>query len=335
MRHFDLTLLSLATLAGCSQILGVDDYQIDRSLDGRSGNASSGGSRSEGGKTNEGGDPGTGAFPSGGSSPGGSSPGGSSPGGSSPGGSSPGGSSQGGSSQDGGSPQGGEPQVGQAGEPPVGQAGAGGEGGAPAQVIIPCDSVVCCSNEGGEPDAGVELLQDGGFELGTVADGLTPWTELSVQEAPLITDGSAEDATPNKGTYFAFLGGLEDEISIIDSETFTVPSDAGWLVFSAYRYFQLDSAIDDELNQDLLAISLYDPATEDLVDGLSYWDNTDPGQTNTWTRFEVRVSAAEHQGQPRYLSALGSTDAYVTDGDLVSSNYMLDDLSLKAFRCLK
>lgn len=328
MRTLKLSLASALLLAGCSQILGLGDYEIDKTLDGDSSHGGaaddggSGGKNSSGGKANDAGKTGTeageGPVSNGGKN-------------NDTGGTAGTGNT---SAGEGGEPP--APQGGAAGTGPVGEGGAGGDGGAPpvpGPVLIPCDSVTCCTSKGGTPDAGVELLKDGGFEAGTALDGATPWTETSTGDYPLITDGTVEKASPHKGTYFAFLAGVKDETSILESETFNVPADAGWLVLSYYRKFQLDSAASDTANGDLMGISLYEPGTDDLITLLSYWDKDEPGATSGWLRTDESVSAKDDAGQERYLLALGSTDAHVTDADLASTNYMIDDLSLKAFRC--
>src|SRR5690349_507178 len=111
MRRLNLTLLALLSVAGCSQVLGLGDYEIVE------GPTASGGS----------------------------------------------------SSGSAGRPSGGEPS-----EPEGGQGGEVNGGGAPGREIIECDSPDCCSTKGGTA-VGVELLSDGGFELGPAVDELSPW----------------------------------------------------------------------------------------------------------------------------------------------------------------
>jgi hypothetical protein len=327
MRPLKLSLASALLLVGCSQLLGLGDYEIDKTLDGDSspGGAADGGSsgkNASGGKTSDAGktsaEAGDGPVSNGGKS-------------NDTGGTSGTGNA---SAGEGGDPP--APQGGKGGTGPVDEGGAGGEGGAPAPApeLIPCDSVTCCTSKGGKPDAGVELLTDGGFELGTAEQGDTPWTESSTNDSAVITDGG-DEATPHAGQYFAWLGGLPDETSIVQSPTFTVPSDAGWLVTSGYRRFQIDSDDTDGVNDDLMTLSLWNPAADKLTTLLQYWDKDDPGGTTKWTRFEVSVSAEDDAGKERYFMALGSTDDHLTSTDILSSNYMLDDLSLKAYRCYK
>jgi hypothetical protein len=326
-RNLRLAFVLLLTAGGCSQIIGLGDYDIDPKLDGPT---KAGSRNNEGG---EGGDPSQGGTSNGGKA--GSSP----------------------------QPVGGEggtkpivnPGAGEAGQPPS-DGGAGG--GAPGPVLIPCDSVNCCTTKGGRT-VGEELLvipvpSDcdtltdycepgyGGFEYGTKAEGNSPWAESSQQDYPLVTDGVEEGSTPYKGTYLAFLGGVHDESSLLISQPIDIPSDAGWLTLSGYRLFEADRAdptVAD--NEDTMSLSLWDAT--DPLEVPFYWDNTNPGIATDWTKFEATFDATPHQGTTRYLYALGETDDW-SDADGAGgagsgagfpggSNYMLDELSLKVFRC--
>jgi len=321
--RFSIVWSTLAIVGGCSQVLGLGDYAVDPSLGagGAPSDVGEGGQTSTSGKSNMGGKgnaiagegPGNGGEPN---------------------------TPQGGEPN---TPQGGEPNAAQAGDAAIGgggngtiggAGGDGGAGGAKAVEVVPCDSTSCCTQLGGTAK-GVEMLKDGGFELGTVADGLTPWTETSAQGFPLITDGVTEDATPHKGTYFAFLAGVTNETSDIQSERLKIPADAGWMVLSGYRFFQLDSEKTDTVNQDFMGIGFYDYATTDPLEIPFFWDNSNPGATAGWTRFQAEWDAAPHAGEARYLLLRGSTDDYGTDTALTASNYMIDDLSLMAFSCYK
>ncbi|HVY26339.1 MAG TPA: hypothetical protein VHB79_07285 [Polyangiaceae bacterium] len=302
-----LTFLSLLTIGGCSQLIGLSDYEVDPKLDHIQGGQGGEPQANEGGEA---------------PSKGGSS-----------GGKSQGGSTQGGKSTGGSASLGGE-----GGEPPIiGGSTAGGEGGAPPVnpgTLVACDSAACCTQKGGTP-VGVEMLKDGGFELGTVADGATPWTEDSTKGYALITDGVEEKADPHKGTYFIFLAGVTNEQSDVQSERLKFPADSGWIVLSGYRFFQLDSEATDTLNTDFMGIGLYSYTDDNPLELPFFWDNTDPGASVNYVKFSAEFSAEPHAGQDRYLLLRGSTDDYGTDADLTASNYMLDDISLKMFRCYK
>lgn len=325
--NLKLALLLVLTAAGCGQIIGLGDYEIDPSLDG----AGKGGSRS--GEGGEAGEPSRSGASSGGK--GGTAP----------------------------QPSGGEggtrpvetPTAGESGRSPN-NGGAGGDEPGPA--VIPCDSITCCTSKGGRA-VGEELLvipvssacdplteycepNYGGFEYGPKADGNSPWTESSELDFPLVTDGVEEKTNPHKGTYLAFLGGVRGEKSLLISQPFDIPSDAGWITLSGYRLFETDRADPSVMdNEDTMSFSLWDESDPQEVP--FYWDREDPGLAADWTKFERSFDAAPHQGTTRYLYALGQTDelsdrygaggAGTNEDYPASSNYMLDDLSLKVFRC--
>lgn len=324
-RNLNSAFVLLFMVGGCSQIIGLGDYDIDPKLDGKAG---SNGGIITGGEAGEGGSGAT--------------------------------AGKAGSSGSGAQPQGGaggepvvEPSAGQAGEAPNGGAG----GSEPGKVLIPCDSAACCSNKGGKA-VGEELLNKldvpagcnptrdycdpyyGGFEFGAAADGNSPWEESSSQNLPLVTDGTAESSTPHRGKYHAFLAGVHDEESVLISQPIEIPSDAGWLVLNGYRLFELDRADpSDSANGDVASLSLWDDA--DPLEVPFYWDYQDPGAASDWTKFENSFDAAPHQGKTRFLYVTGSTDDW-SDADGTggaaadfpnSSNYMYDDVSLKVFRC--
>lgn len=298
------TLALLLTLGGCSQIIGISDYDIDTKLDDNKTSA---------GESNAGGDGGGGKTGTGGA---------------------------GGNS----TPQGGEggdqPTAGSSGAPdPGGDAGAtsggaGGEGGGnnPPRVVLDCSDESCCTQSGGVAE-GIELLVTaaapqtyyGDFELTP-----PPWSEGSASGMTIVVDKSA-GASPHKGDYFAWLVGFKDEWSALESEPFEVPVDAGWLTLSGYRKFQIDSAIDDENNTDSLLIAISDDTS--YLDYFYEWGPTDPGETGSWAAFKLSVPATAHQGTTRYLDFYGEADDYFTDETIDGSNYEFDDLSLKVFRC--
>ncbi len=305
--------LTLLAAAGCSQIIGLSDYEIDPSLDDTSGGTDSG----DGGESN----------PTAGN--GGKKPVG--PVGGAAGDNAIGPAGAGGEGGNGGEPQGGAP-------PNGGNAGAGGaeggEGGEAPGVVVPCDSTSCCTLAGGVPRS-VELLADGGMELGPIQDGNPYWTRKSTGDYEPIT---SDDTWPAQSSpYYAWLAGEVDETTVLWSEDVDIPSNAGWLQVSGYRLFEVDSH--DAENYDEAAVGMYGygEEPEDEV-ALFYW--TDPsisdslgwGDAEDWTPFSTSFSAAPHVGKTRYLSFLGSADAY-PEG--LVSHYLFDTISLKAFTCYK
>lgn len=307
MRKLNLTLVSLLTVAGCSQVLGLGDYDIDPALDGKGGSSIGAGGDGQG---EAGGD----SRPTGGAPP---------------------------------APVGGEPnlpiagQAGQGGEPQ----GQAGEGGAPPREVIPCDSADCCADKGGTP-LGVELLSDGGFELGPVSGGESPWLE----ESTLGYDVVVPSADPvlaflsKAGDYYAYLSGVQGERSTIYSENVTIPADAGWLTLTGYRLFQID--VQDEVNEDFCLIAFYEPEVENPLEIPFWWgkpsENADGwGDTPTWKKFEASWDAAPHQSLERYIGLRGESDAYPVQPEpsdpeeTYASSFLFDQVSLQAFTCVK
>jgi hypothetical protein len=303
MRKLYVSALYICSLAGCSQLLGVGDYEIDPALDG------TGGSRVEpvGG---EAGAPIGQAGSSGGS---------------------------GGSSGSGGS---GGSLGGEGGAPPIPVGGEAGQGGAPP-TLIPCDSEECCRDAGGNA-VGVELLSDGGFELGA-SDG--PWTEESTLGYEAISEYDPDIGfRPHAGDYFVYLSGLAGERTSIYSEDVQIPADAGWLVVSGFRKFQID--VQDETNADFALVAFYDPTDAEgtALEIPFFWSNPAEyadgwGATNSaWKSFEASWSAEPHAGGKRYLGLRGESDEHpmVPPEDTetsTASSYLFDDVSLKVFRC--
>jgi hypothetical protein len=284
-----ISCVALLVLGGCSQIIGLSEYEIDSELDGAAGDDGRGG---EG---------------------------------------------KGGSGGSGGS----EPAA--AGSP--GEGGATGVGGEPASAggptkIVDCDSLDCCTALAGKA-VGVELLGDGGFELGTPDEG-SPWKEVSTtasNELLVGTDGFGFVA--HTGDWYAYLSGLKGEQSTI-YQNVTVPANAGWLVVSGYRLFQID--IQDEMNADFCGIGFYDPSLptdQQLLELPFFWSKPSDGgpgfgDTPTWKRFEASWDALPHRGKKREIDFRGKSDEYpvaMNEDDADASSYLFDDLSLKAYRC--
>ena len=143
--------------------------------------------------------------------------------------------------------------------------------------------------------------------------------------------------TPKAGAYFVYLSGIANEDSTV-YQYVVVPKDAGWLVVSGYRLFQIDTQ--DDINMDFAAISLYSYPAGDLVEAPFYWgrptDSTDGwGNTSTWKFFQASFDATPHQGLKRDIEFRGASDDYSTVTKPKSSSYLFDELSLKAFRCYK
>lgn len=302
-----VSFLTLLTIGGCAQVIGLSDYKVDPSLDGKGGK---------------------GVSPEGGDGP------------------SKGGSSAGKSSiPQGGDDTGGSVALGgQGGEPVAGSAPVGGEGGAGGGELVPCDSLDCCTKQGGKA-VGTEIITDLGFEGGPVEDGNTAWTEESTKTLEIITptdtDGTGLGFKSHAGMYYAYLSGIAGEQSTIYTPNFIVPKDAGWMTLTGYRIFQID--LQDATNGDFAGIGLYDPADTNPVELPFFWGAPPAhpdgwADKSTWTKFEASWDAAPHQGKKRYMGIRGSSDTYPAAppaGDLDSSSFLFDDVSLKVYRCYK
>ena len=290
---------TLTAAAGCSQLLGIGDYEIDPKLDGSAGAASTDGG--DAGTSNAGGRAGT---PS---SPGGEGPG-----------------------------NGGTAHAGEQNMPQGGEAGGGGAAGAsPLGEVVPCDSADCCEQLGGTA-VGIELLKDGGFELGAPEDG-SPWKEVTTTAGnALIIDDLSFGFEPKVGDWFVYLSGLAGEESTI-YQTPVVPKDAGWLVVSGWRLFQVDTQ--DDMNADFAGIGLYAFPSGDNVEVPAFWSAPPAqdgwGDAPKWIRFEYSFDALPHQGLKREIDFRGSSDEYSTDTDSKASSYLFDELSFKSFICYK
>lgn len=297
-----LALTSLVLVGGCSQILGISDYEIDTKL-GQEPDPGLGGGDNEGGGDGESG--------SGGTKGGTDNRGGEAHG--------MAGEPQG----QGGTPQGQAGMVGMAGED-QGQAGM-----PPVGELVPCDSADCCEEEGGTA-VGAELLSDPGFD-----SAVSGWTETSTHDEAIIVPGDPADFPAVDGDYIAWLAGLTDEISDVTSDFFVVPADAGWMELTGYRWFEVDSFA--VANTDFAGIGLYDPNDINPVELPFFWNTvngaTSAGDTTDWTPFDASWSALPHAGETRYLMIRGKADAYPTASS--KSNYVFDAVSLKVYRCYK
>jgi hypothetical protein len=286
MRRLNLTLLALLSVAGCSQVLGLGDYEI---VEGPNANGGS-------------------------------------------------------SSGTAGRPSAGEPS--EPSEPEGGRGGEAASGGAPGREVIECDSPDCCSTKGGTA-VGVELLSDGGFELGPAVDELSPWFEESTEDLAIVSlsGDPALQFLAKSGDYYAYLSGVPGERSSIYSEDLQVPEDAGWLTLTGYRLFQID--VQDDLNDDFSLIAFYDPDQEDALELPFWWGKPTEqadgwGDTNgTWKKFQSSWDAAPHRGGVRYIGLRGESDTHpepteeAETAELDSSSFLYDDISLKAFTCVK
>jgi hypothetical protein len=308
--QMNFRVLGLLALGGCSQIIGLSDYKIDDELDGAGGETlgGDGSGGSQAGSKNQGGEGPTDRGGEGPTDRGGQGP-----------------IHHGGQ---GAIDHGGAPSEG--GEPAVGQAGQDGAAGAPS-TTIDCDSAECCADEGGRA-VGVELVKNGNFEGGRGA-----WTQYYVnnEDFLVLSDDSHIDAY--SGTWYAWLGGVEDDIAELSSPEFTIPSGTGWLDLSGQRFLAFDTL---EGTGDYAFVAIYEPGATNAEEIFASWDNYEYDDVD-WTEFAVTDVPASHLvGNAYQLSVIGVTDL-VFDGDpedpeaQTASNFHFDDLSLKAYSCVR
>lgn len=283
-----LSLAAALVLGGCSQLLGLGDYDIDSSLD-PAGNAGEGGGGADVGGAGGDGD---------------------------------GGGGDGGRVGEGGG-------AGEGGTP-GGEAGAGaGGGGGGGPVLIDCDSTDCCQKAGGTVGS-LELLPNGDFEANRAA-----WGMSSENGYPIFTKESADTINANSGSWFAWIGGSENDVGVLGSPTFRLPDATGWLKLQGYRLFAFDSLA---LTGDFAQVSLWDVDAEDFALVFLEWDNSEYDSFD-WELFEAEVPAAPFLNRDYQLSVAGVTDdQYDADPSdpegQFASNFFFDDLSLKAQLCV-
>jgi hypothetical protein len=301
--RLNASVLALLAVGGCSQIIGLSDYEIDRKLGGAGGDAvggdGSGGSKA--GSKSEGGD---GPIDRGGEGPGDGGKGPIDVGG------------------DGPIDRGGETS--QGGEPPVPQGGAG-EGGAPS-TVIDCESAECCEEEGGTV-VGVELIKNGDFESGRGA-----WTQYYTNNEDFLVLSNDDHIDAYSGAWYAWLGGVESDTAELLSPVFTVPAGTGWFDLTAQRYFAFDSL---EMTGDYAFIAIYEPGSTTAEEIFAAWDNFE-FDTDGWVDVSVPDVPASHLvGVEFQLSVIGVTDDMADEPtEQAASNFHFDDLSLKAYSCV-
>jgi hypothetical protein len=293
-------MLLLLAAAGCAQIIGLSDYEIDSGL----------GDAGEGGQ----------AQGEGGGDTSGSS-----------------GKAGGGDAGAGNVGQGGD--VGQAGEPPVqggmpavAGSGAGGEGGSGdvPVTVIPCDSVECCTSAGGVADDR-QLLQNFDFETGHEW-----WTEYSLQfgdEGLIVSEDDTDTINAHAGAWFVWIGGELDEIASLTSPSVTVPADTGWLTVGGYRYLVYDSTDATLAPFDWVAVSLYQEG--DWLEDIFLWDDY-LYDNNSWFNFEVTFPADTYAGMSFEFAVEAVIDDLQEDpAGQTASNFFFDDLTFVASRCIE
>jgi hypothetical protein len=301
MRKLNLAFVSLLTVAGCSQVIGLSDYDIvDPQTNGAGGSSVGVGGEGQGGEPT--------------STVGGASVGGTNVGGV------PGQAGEAGA-------QGGQPPVAEGGAPALGgQGGAGGEaeGGAGPSGPV-CDSLKCCEDLGGTV-VSTQLILHGDFE-----DAPTDWGTSSENEYDIFTEEDETTVSAHSGTWFAWIGGSEDDIGVMLSPSFTVPGDTGWLTLTGYRWLKFDSV---SMTGDYVEVAMYAEGEYDSPEELFFsWDNS-AFDTTGWTKFSAEVPVSTHALQSHQITIVGVTDALSDDpADQAASNFFFDDVSFTAYAC--
>lgn len=146
-------------------------------------------------------------------------------------------------------------------------------------------------------------IRNGNFEQGHVA-----WTEYSSHDWPLIMNEDDLAATPQGGSWAAWLGGEVDEISRL-SQTITIPAATPYLSF--YHLI----ASEDACGFDYARV---------LLDSNKVYEVSLCGSSNTggWTRRTINLSA--YAGRTMKLMFEVETD------DSQNSNWFIDTVSFTA-----
>ena len=147
------------------------------------------------------------------------------------------------------------------------------------------------------------VIVNGNFESGS-----TGWTEYSQQDYYPLSTSSDLPVTPHSGSYVAWLGGVDDEISYIQQQV-TISSGAPYLVY--WHWISSDDACGNDFGSVLIngiAVNAY------LLCG-----STDTGG---WVTHSVNLSA--YAGQSVTLQIRAATNSSGT------SHLFVDDVSFQA-----
>jgi hypothetical protein len=145
-----------------------------------------------------------------------------------------------------------------------------------------------------------EFFPNGDFE-----SGATQWTQGSSNGWPLILTTNDIGRHPHSGNWAAWLGGVTDEISVIE-QLVPIPSDSPYL-----KYWQWIES-EDDCGYDAAGVLVHGDTAVD-----AYW-LCELENTGGWVLHEVDMS--EWAGQSALVSIV-----VVTDG-LYDSNLFVDDV---------
>ncbi len=156
------------------------------------------------------------------------------------------------------------------------------------------------------PTTPVSSIRNGDFELGSNGD----WFEISLNDLPLIMSVPDFPLTPHSGSWGAWLGGMDSEVSTIEQFVTLPASGPIYLHF----YYQAGSQETSDCTADYADV---------LIDSNSVWQLglCTATQTSGWTHASIDLSS--YAGQTVALEFRVATDV------LLTSNLFIDDVSLQ------
>lgn len=155
-------------------------------------------------------------------------------------------------------------------------------------------------------------LRNKGFEQGSNGD----WMEYSFQDYPLIVPEGETSINAHGGTYLAWLGGLDGEVSVL-SQSVDIPASAP--SFYLYTFFWIGSMEPDCSTSDT-PDSFWLSVNDELVEGYVMCQDY---VTGDWIEGAFTTDLGAWAGQTVNLQIVAFTD----DKPDTYSNLFLDDLS--------
>jgi hypothetical protein len=150
-------------------------------------------------------------------------------------------------------------------------------------------------------------------------------------ELVIFTEETDETISAHGGTWFAWLGGGADDISVMLSPQFTIPADTGWLSLETYAYLVFDSAT---MTGDFAEVVLYAEDEFDTPAEVFFsWNN---GEYNTagWDYFSADIPVSTYAAKKFYVGVYSVTDALADDPtEQQASNFFFDDMTFTAYAC--
>jgi hypothetical protein len=150
-------------------------------------------------------------------------------------------------------------------------------------------------------------ITSNGIVNGDFESGPTGWTEFSLNGWPLIMDSSSSGVSPHSGSWLAWLGGDDDEVSYIEQQVTLPAGDAN------LTYWHWIGSADSNCAHDFGGVLINDAVVD--VYSLCDAENTDG-----WVQHTVGLSA--YAGQAVTLQIRAETDS------ADSSSLFIDDVAL-------